>query len=432
MVTEQRQDEQPPPGDAAALAAVNPALQAEILKRKRAEQVARWQTEALAKTLNLLAAEPALDKVVGQVLQALTEQLGARSGSFWLYDASQDTTLLYLEYDEEQIHTTAHWQQTDLGADLPHTSQAPQKQQEPFRSQMIEVYDDIAQAPFQESYRKDLLAKGIRTVLVVPLLSGHAFIGHFILLDTVHRQYRPEELELAQALAQQAVLALQWTRLAEQSRQAAVLAERNRIAREIHDTLAQVFTGILLQLRVARRIVQQQPEEAWSLIEHVGELAQQGLAEARRSVWALQPEALEYSDLVRTLSRTVERMASETAAQMELHIHGTPRALPPDVGMNLLRIGQEALSNALQHGQARIVWIELTFEAERVYLRVQDDGQGFDLTHQADGGGFGLIVMGQRAWRLGGQLTIASQPGRGTEVAVSVPVAAGQCREEER
>ena len=212
--------------------------------------------------------------------------------------------------------------------------------------------------------------------------------------------------------------------LAEKSRLAAVLEERNRIAREIHDTLSQAFTGILIQLRVAQRIAEQRPEEAWSLVQRAGEMAQHGLAETRRSVWALQPEALEYSDLVGTLSRMVESIAAGTPSQIELHIEGTPRALPPDVGVNLLRIGQEALGNALRHGQARLVWIELVFDADRVRLRVQDDGQGFDLVRQADGGGFGLIGMAQRAERLGGQLTIASQPGRGTEVAVSMPVAA--------
>src|SRR5579871_3190076 len=105
----------------------------------------------------------------------------------------------------------------------------------------------------------------------------------------------------------------QLAHLAEQSQQAAVLEERNRIAREIHDTLAQAFTGILIQLGVARRIVKQQPEEAWELVERVGELARQGLAEARRSIWALQPQALEYSNLAHTLPHAVEQMISGTA-----------------------------------------------------------------------------------------------------------------------
>jgi signal transduction histidine kinase len=192
------------------------------------------------------------------------------------------------------------------------------------------------------------------------------------------------------------------------------------MAREIHDTLAQSFTGILLQLGVAKRIVNQQPEEAWSLIERVSELAHEGLMEARRSVWALHPQASEYSELANALTRSLEQMTEHTPVCGSVCIQGTPRALPPDLGMNLLRIGQEALTNALRHAQAQTIWLELTFEADQVRLRVQDDGQGFD--PQADSGGFGLIGMRQRADRIGGQLTITSQPGQGTEVMVMIPI----------
>ncbi len=220
------------------------------------------------------------------------------------------------------------------------------------------------------------------------------------------------------------------TRVQERAVEAAVLAERNRIAREIHDTLAQTFTGILIQLGVAQRIAKQQPQEAWRLIESVSELARQGLAEARRSVWALQPESLEYSDLATALPRTVEQMTADTPIQGEVQIQGTPRALPADIGMNLLRIGQEALTNAIRHAQAQNVFLELRFDAEQVRLCIQDDGQGFNPQHQQEGGGFGLIGMRQRAERIGGQLTITSQPGRGTEVAVAARIAAAPRHEE--
>lgn len=209
-------------------------------------------------------------------------------------------------------------------------------------------------------------------------------------------------------------------RQAEQGRQAAVLEERNRLAREIHDTLAQAFTGMLIQLGVARRIASRQPDEAWNLIEHVEELARQGLTAARRSVWALQPEAEEYSDLAHALPRAVAQMTADTPLHGQAFVHGAPRSLPADIGMNLLRIGQEAVSNAIQHAGAQNIFVELTFDVQQVRLCVQDDGQGFDLQRQAEGGGFGLIGMRQRAERIGGQLTIASQPGRGTEVVVAV------------
>ncbi len=397
------------------------ALRAEIQERKRAEQVARGQTEALARTLDLLAAEPELDSFVGQVLKALTQQLGAQSGSFWLYDSARNTPLLRLDYDHKQDGLAP-----DAGAeDAPHAhddGSAARGREGPARSKKLHFYDDIRSAPLEASYRDELLAQGTQTLLVVPLVSGEDLIGSFTLVNTDQRHYGPEETELAQALAQQAVLAIQLTRLAEHRREAAVLEERNRIAREIHDTLAQAFTGILIQLRVALRISDQQPEEARSILEHVSDLAQQGLEAARRSVWDLQPEAMEYRDLVAALTRTVARARTTTSAHVEIRVTGTSRELPPAVGMDMLRIGQEALTNAVRHANAGLISIDLTFETDRVVLIVQDDGDGFDVTSQPESSGFGMVGMAQRAERLGGQLAVASRPGRGTEVAACAPL----------
>ncbi len=409
----------------AALLNANQALQAEVAEYQQAAQIARGQREALAKTLILLAAEPELDRFVGQVLEAITEQLGAHSGDFWLYDKSSDSTYLHIEYDKGQILPAVSSKRPESSRTRRReTPKALHSRVESCRDQPFRIYENIAHAPLPKHDRDHLLAKGIQTLLRVPLFLGEEFLGSFSIHSTHTRTYQPEEIELAQALAQQAVLALHLTRLAEQSRQAAVLEERNRIAQEIHDTLAQAFTGILIELGVAQRIAKQRPEEAWGLIEHVRDLAHQGLAAARRSVWALQPQALEYSNLALTLARTVEQMTSSTPVRADMSVQGTARALPPEVGMHLLRIGQEALSNALRHAQARKVRIELRFEAEHVRLRVQDDGHGFDPRPQAEGGGFGLIGMRQRAERLGGQLRIATQPGQGTEVTVIVPMAA--------
>ncbi len=206
-----------------------------------------------------------------------------------------------------------------------------------------------------------------------------------------------------------------------EERQTAVLQERNRMAQQIHDTLAQTFSGILLKLRAAQRIAPQQPEEAWSAVASVIELAKEGLSEARRSVWALQPDALEYRDLVSVLTSAVKRKSSDNTAHFELQIHGTARPVEPSVGKDLYHIAQEAITNALRHGRPRIVMIHLTFGPDLIQLGVQDDGKGFDMKHQADSGGFGLIGMSQRADRMGGELSIVSRPGRGTEIAVSLP-----------
>ncbi len=393
------------------------ALLTELVERTRAEQVARGQTEALAKTLDLLAAEPELDSFVGQVLKALTEQLNSLAGSFWLYDAVLDLPLLRLDYNNKMASPVIY--EGQIRKFDGHVKAL--NQNGPVRSMELQVFDDIGAAPLDQQYRDELLASGIQTLIVVPLVSGTDLIGSFTLIDSDRRHYRPEELELAQALAQQAVLAIQLTRLAEHKRKAAVLEERNRIAREIHDTLAQAFTGILLQLRVAQRIADKRPTEAWSLVEQVSEMAHQGLVEARRSVWDLQPEAMEYRDIVAALTKHTGRLSLDSTALIELRVHGAPRDLTPSVGMDLVRIAQEALTNSVRHSGASIIGVDITFGSDEVMLNIQDDGTGFDVKRKTEAGGFGLIGMNQRAERLGGRLTITTNADLGTEVAVSVP-----------
>lgn len=397
----------------------------DVTALKQAEQLAKGQTEAIARTLNLLAAEPALDAFLGQVLKALTEQLSARAAGFWLHDPSQQSSRLHVDYDDGEIKLAgqSHHPGTSgiFHAD-PRICQVCQTRQPRF-------FNDIAHEPLLAPYRDYLLAKGIESVLIVPLFFGEDFIGAFSIRRTEKRSYRLEELELAQALAQQATLAIQLTRLAEQGRQAAVLEERNRMARDIHDTLAQTFTGILIQLGVAKRIMHQEPEEAWRLIEQVSELAREGLAAARRSVWSLYAEAVEYTNLPEALSRSLQQMSAGLAVHTEVTVQGVPEPLSPEIGLHLLRIGQEALTNALRHAQSQRLWLEIEYQPQRVRLQVRDDGQGFDPNHGIHADGFGLIGMRQRAERIGGQLTIASQPGQGTAVVVEVPLGPQDARQ---
>ncbi len=248
------------------------------------------------------------------------------------------------------------------------------------------------------------------------------YLGSFLFTCPEECPSSWKEGERAQALAQQAALLLQMARWSEQERLSAVREERNRLACEVHDALAQHFAGISLQLGVAQRLAQQQPEEAWKLVRQAADLARTAVEEARRSVWALHPTAAEYSNLASRLPLTVAQMTSGTPVQGEVQVYGTPRLLPSDIGLNLLRICQEAVSNVLHHARASYLFIELTFDTAQVRLCIQDNGQGFDLQKQEAGGGFGLIGMRQRAERIGGHFTISSQLGHGSEVAVTVAI----------
>jgi signal transduction histidine kinase len=237
-------------------------------------------------------------------------------------------------------------------------------------------------------------------------------------------------VELSQALARHATLAVQLTRLAEQEQQAAVLRERNRMAREIHDALAQGFTGIVLQLDAAEYALTKSPAAARNHLDQARALARESLVEARRSVWALRARALETRRLPDALSDLVGRMSSAGASVTpQFRVHGMPRELPPHVEEQLLRIASEALTNALKHSQARMVHLDLIYQPGQVEISVQDDGRGF-IPSEPEGTdsstdsseGFGLIGMKERAELIRATLVLATQPGQGTTVSVVVPI----------
>ncbi|MEH2039990.1 AAA family ATPase [Nostoc sp.] len=202
--------------------------------------------------------------------------------------------------------------------------------------------------------------------------------------------------------------------------QASILEERNRMAREIHDTLAQSFTGILLQVGAATQVLAEDIEATQVHLEMIDELARTGLAEARRSVAALRPQLLEEGNLHSALHRLVTQMRFTANTDVTYQIKGTAYPMPAEVENNLLRIAQEALTNAIKYADAGKIRVELVYENAQCVLRVKDDGRGFGVSSIPDVGGFGLLGMSERAERIGAQLTIQSQPGQGTEIIVTI------------
>jgi signal transduction histidine kinase len=233
-----------------------------------------------------------------------------------------------------------------------------------------------------------------------------------------------EDLELTQALAHQATLAIQLLRMAEaaktEAQQTTLLEERNRMARELHDTLAQTFTGVIVQLEAAQEMIAPTTAPVQKHLAHAGLLARQGLQEARRSVWSLRPEALESNNLQTALLRLVQQMTEHTAIATEVVVDGTPIALPEEIESHLLRIGQESLTNALKHTKAQHIQLLLQFTPTSIALRIMDDGQGFD--PQQPRRGFGITCMQQRTQQIGGEFTLTSQIGQGTAIDVRIPV----------
>ncbi|HEY9641441.1 MAG TPA: PAS domain-containing protein [Coleofasciculaceae cyanobacterium] len=201
---------------------------------------------------------------------------------------------------------------------------------------------------------------------------------------------------------------------------ASILEERNRMAREIHDTLAQAFTGVLVHTGTISRLVTTHPEAIQPHINTVRELARNGLIEARRSVAALRPQSLKDGNLWTALEQFVSMMRSSTETRLVCEVMGTPYVLPPDTENNLLRIGQEAFTNAIKYAQASEIRIELVYELTSCCLQIKDNGRGFEANNTILNRGFGLLGMTERAEHIGAQLSIKSQLGQGTEVSVSV------------
>jgi signal transduction histidine kinase len=206
----------------------------------------------------------------------------------------------------------------------------------------------------------------------------------------------------------------------------AVLAERSRIAREMHDALDQGFTAITLQLDLCGKLAQN-GAEAGALqrrLDLTKDLLEYARSEARRSIADLRSEALESGDLVSALSRVADQLSLGADLKVGLSVEGRTRPLPGAVENNLLRICQEAVTNAVRHAHAREVAIGLAFAPDAVRLTVRDAGCGFDPKAAASehDGHFGLMGIRERVKKLGGRLRLDSEPGRGTEVLVEIPV----------
>ncbi|MFD0691701.1 sensor histidine kinase [Actinomadura fibrosa] len=224
---------------------------------------------------------------------------------------------------------------------------------------------------------------------------------------------------LEETMAENAAL---HARLLAQARAAGVHDERQRMAGEIHDTIAQGLAGVVTQLQAAR----QAPERGRDWLRHVElaqEMARESLAEARRSVRALRPQQLEDAGLPEALAGVADRWTALHGVPVEVNTTGAVRSMHPEVEETLLRTTQEALANVAKHAGASRVALSLAYEGDQVTLDVRDDGAGFapDSVRPRGDGGYGLTAMRRRVARVAGTLEIASEPGAGTAVSARVP-----------
>lgn len=394
------------------------ALEQEVVQHRMAAELARGQSEMLIQSLNFLAAESNLDKFLGHVLKVTVQQLQGVGGTLWFPEPASGSIRLHLEYLDSRILSAAESHHPAVLHPLP-VGGRPVSTFPVSRAETYVLSGEVAGMP--EENRAYINSLGVRTLLTVPMVLGKETVGWICVRSSKSDSRELEsKLYLAEALAGQATLAVQMARLGDQARQAAILEERNRIARDIHDTLAQGFTGVVLNLEAANRALKKDNDDvALEHIEHARSLAQAGLAEARLSVRALRPEALQQADLGNALQALLRRAEASGTLRTRYNTTGEQIPLPGEVESELLRIAQEGVTNVLKHAGAQHVELELTFGTDSISLLLADDGAGFDSRAHHDG--FGLLGMRERAERIGGRLLVTSRPARGTRVETVIP-----------
>jgi signal transduction histidine kinase len=270
--------------------------------------------------------------------------------------------------------------------------------------------------------RRALRQEGVEMLVSVPLMAKGKLVGAFQLGTRWARPLSPEETSLLAAIGQQVGVAVENARLYEQAEQSAAIAERNRLAHELHDSVTQSLYSVTLYAEAAARLLTAGKHlDAADHLRELRDTAQEALREMRLLIFELHPPALEKSGLAGALQIRLDAVEGRGGMQTDLQVEGAEK-LPPPVQVELYHIALEALNNVLKHAKARHVRVTIRFLDTATCIEVEDDGVGFELTVAQGSGGLGLEGMKERAQRIGAKLQVQSAPGQGTKVAVEAPL----------
>jgi PAS domain S-box-containing protein len=279
------------------------------------------------------------------------------------------------------------------------------------------MVNDLSQEP---RYLAEELLPDTMSELVIPLRIGGQVIGTLDVQSTELNAFGEGDLLVIQSLGDQVAIAIENACLYDRSRELAVLEERNRLARELHDSITQSLFSLDLHARAITTYLKRNPQQAEAQVQELRQITHDTLQEMHSLIFDLHPFSLEEIGLVPALRQQIERLRRPDGPEIVLHATGE-RRLSAEVEQGLFRIAQEALRNAVKHSGARLISVALTTEPERATLCVTDDGRGFDpQSRRFDRRAFGLVGMRERAELLDGDFEIVSQPGAGTQVKVQV------------
>jgi signal transduction histidine kinase len=279
---------------------------------------------------------------------------------------------------------------------------------------LVADYPDPALKPALER-------EGVRQVINVPLFAKGKFVGAFNLATRHEREITPEEIALLGAIGQQVAVAVENAHLYDRAEQSAALAERSRLARELHDSVTQSLYGVTMYAEAAQlSLTAGDRLPAAQYLCELRDTAQEALREMRLLIYELRPPALEKRGLAAVLQERLETVEARGGVKTELHVEGA-EALPLPLQDELYHIAREALNNTLKHARAQTVRVMLACADGSACLEISDDGLGFDPSNQSKGG-LGLAGMKERVQKIGGHLDIETATGHGTRLVVHVPL----------
>jgi signal transduction histidine kinase len=365
----------------------------------------------MSEAILAMAAEPRLERVLHQIVDSARDLAGARYAALGVPEEEGEAfaQFIYTGMDDDLVGRIGPLPRKHglLGAMLLETK--------PYRT------TDIRRDPrFQ--WWPDAHPR-MTSFLGVPIVSRGKVIGAFYLADkTGAAEFSREDQETIEMLAAHAAVAIENAQLYERSRELSVVEERNRLARDLHDSVVQTLFSISLTAEAASANLALDPQKARGEVENLRDLAREALQEARALVFELRPGALDSEGLVPTLQKHVDVVRRVSHKEISLSTDGYDRQ-SSDLEKELFRITQEALSNAVRHADAARIEVDLASGDGRVAVTVTDNGVGFDPSDpQIRTRRLGVTSMEERAEELGGSLSIQSRPGTGTRVRVEVPI----------
>jgi signal transduction histidine kinase len=415
-------------GSRAALPAEASSTEPEVLRaallreheaRRRADCLAAMQAEVVQLALDLLVREPDIEGFFGGLTRTMVEDTESHVCGVWLLDDERTRCDLWMAYVGDRLY-----KRDDLDAStFPRDSFTHHLMTyQPGWTQTIEYGEDDVRLP--EDIREFHRASGVKAMIVTPLVLGASNLGWIKLSccsvpDCEGAQWW--RVVMIEAIARQAALALHHNRLVERSRieerRKATLEERNRLARDIHDNLAQGFGAILMQLQAAQRDAAALPSSVAATLNVAVDLARTHMIEARRSVGTLRPNVGDAEEIAIALKRIADRAQLSTATPIETAFDPLPR-YGDVVEREIIGIAQEALTNAVRHARARRITMRAsTIRSLGLRLSIADDGRG--IVREKTSPGFGMTSMQERAARIGASLTIVTAPRSGTEVVLA-------------